>query len=87
MSIALSWLKVRGTQTVGVLHVLVEAVQSLWVTLIPNSAGNANAMCMLNAHLMVHIFIVLSPHAHLPPPPPLPMFVHSTLCGNPGAQG
>ena len=86
MSIVLSRRRARGTQTVGVLRVLVEVVQSLWVTLIPNSASNATAMCMLNVHLMVRVFTVLNPHACLdPPPPPLPRFVHSTLRGNPGA--
>ena len=42
MSIALSPWAVRGP--VGVLHVPAEVVKSLWVTVIPNNAGNANAV-------------------------------------------
>ena len=65
---------VRGI--VGVLHVPAEVVQSLWVTLIPNNASNANATCMLNVHLMVCVSNVLHPHARLALP--LPKFVLST---------
>ena len=83
MSIALSRWGVRGI--VGVLHVPAEVVQSLWVTLIPNNASNANATCMLNVHLMVCVSNVLQPHARLALP--LPKFVLSTLHGNQGAPG
>ena len=83
MSIALSRWGVRGT--VGVLHVPAEVVKSLWVIVIPNNAGNANAMCMLNVHLMVCVSNVLHPHARLALP--LPNFVLSTLYGNHGAPG
>ena len=83
MCIALSRWGVRGI--VGVLHVPAEVVQSLWVTLIPTNAGNANATCMLNVHLMVCVSNVLHPHARLALP--LPKFVLSTLHGNQGARG
>ena len=83
MSIALSWWGVRGA--VGVLRVPVEVVESLWVTLIPNNASNANAMCMLNVRLMVRVSSVLNPYALLALPLPKP--VHSTLHGNEGAPG
>ena len=45
-------------------------VTSLWVTLMPNSASNANAMCMLNLHLMVRVSSVLNPYARLTLPLP-----------------
>ena len=60
-----------------------QVVTSLWVTLIPNSASNANSMCMLNVHLMVRVSSVLNPYARLALP--LPKLVHSTLHGNQGA--
>ena len=81
MSIALSQWGVRGT--VGVLRMPVEVVKSLWVTLIPSTASNANAMCMLNVCLMVRVSNVLNPYARLTLP--LPKLVHSTLHGNQGA--
>ena len=83
MSIALSRWGVRGT--IGVVRVAVEVVKSLWVTVIPNNASNANAMCMLNVHLMVRVSSVLNPYAHFALP--LPKLVHSTLHGNQGALG
>ena len=83
MSIALSRWGVRGT--VGVLRVPVQVVKSLWVTLIPNNASDANAMCMLNVRLMVRVASVLNPYARLALP--LPKLVHSTLHGNQGAPG
>ena len=83
MSIALSRWGVRGT--VGVLRVPVEVVKSLWATLIPNNASNANAMCMLNVRLMVRVSSVLNPYARLALP--LPKLVHSTLHGNHGVPG
>ena len=74
-----------GGGTGGVLRVPVEVVKSLWVTLIPNNASNANAMCMLNVHFMVHVSSVLNPYARVALP--LPKLGHSTLHGNRGAPG
>ena len=39
------------------------------VTPISNRASNANAMCILNLHLMVHVSSVRNPYARLAPPP------------------
>ena len=83
MSIALSRWGVRGT--VGVLRVPAEVVKSLWITLIPNNASNANAMCMLNVRLMVRVSSVLNPYVRLALP--LPKLIHLTFHGNQGARG
>ena len=71
--------------TVGVLPVPVRVVRSLWVIVIPNSASNANATCMLDVFAMVPVSGVLSPFALLAPL--LPRFGHSRALGNLGTFG
>ena len=77
--------EVRGT--VGVLRVPVEVVKSLWVTLIPNNASNANAMCMVNVHLKVCVSSVLNPYARLAlPTTKIRTFHTSWQSGRPGLK-